>query len=66
MQFSSWIPLKGGDVKVEEGEEDLEEVGSATGEKKVEEVDVDIEGIDVDVGSEEEEAEKADKTDDTW
>lgn len=53
VQFLSRITLKGGDVEVREGEENLKEV------------DVDIEGTDANVESEEE-AEKADKTDDNW
>lgn len=60
MQFPSRIKFKGGDVEVEEGEENLKEVD--TREEKVEEVDVDIEGIDANVESEEE----AEKADDNW
>ena len=51
MQFPSRTTFKGGDVEVEEGEENSEEVD--TGEEKVEEVNVDIEGIDANVESEE-------------
>lgn len=67
VQFSSEIPLKGRDGQVEEEEGEM--VDSTSGKKNWEEVDVDIEGIDVDCRSEEaepEKAEKADKTDDTW
>ncbi len=34
VQFSSRVPLKGGDVEVEEGEEDLEEVDTARSEEE--------------------------------
>lgn len=68
-QFPPGITFKGGDVEVEGGEENMEELDAR--ERNLEGVDVDaggkekVEEIDANVESEEE-AEKADKADDNW